>query len=70
MQTFEDPYQAIVLPAIQGTVGILKSAKAYGPDVQRVVITSSVVAMSDYSETAPALIPNVRLIHGSRNTIC
>ncbi|KAH0589917.1 hypothetical protein H2248_000109 [Termitomyces sp. 'cryptogamus'] len=39
----------ILEPAVNGTVGILKSALAYGQDTKRVVVISSVAAVSDFS---------------------
>ncbi|KAJ7079901.1 hypothetical protein C8R44DRAFT_824555 [Mycena epipterygia] len=40
----DDP-QELIVPAIQGTVGILKSALKYGKSVKRIVITSSTAAV-------------------------
>ncbi|KAJ7612291.1 D-lactaldehyde dehydrogenase [Roridomyces roridus] len=42
----DDP-AAFSAPAVQGTIGILESARKYGRGVRRVVITSSAVAVSD-----------------------
>lgn len=41
----DDPVNDFLNPAIKGTTGILKSIKAYGPSVKRVVITSSSAAI-------------------------
>lgn len=41
----EDPVRDVLDPAIKGTTGILKSARAYAPSVKRVVITSSSAAV-------------------------
>ncbi|OTA98244.1 hypothetical protein M426DRAFT_326153 [Hypoxylon sp. CI-4A] len=41
----QDPIKDFLDPAIKGTIGVLKSAKAYAPSVKRVVITSSSAAM-------------------------
>ena len=41
----EDPVRDFLDPAIKGTTGILKSIKAHGPSVKRVVITSSSAAI-------------------------
>lgn len=56
---FDDPVRDCLDPAIKGTTGILKSAKAYAPTVKRVVITSSSAAVLNppnhrkvYSETS------------------
>ncbi|KAG8741623.1 methylglyoxal reductase (NADPH-dependent) gre2 [Ceratobasidium sp. 414] len=39
-------------PAIQGTTEILKAVKAHAPTVERVVVTSSIVAIVDFSKGA------------------
>lgn len=41
----DDPVNDFLNPAIKGTTGILKSIKAHGPSVKRVVITSSSAAI-------------------------
>lgn len=41
----KDPETDMLQPAIQGTLAVLKTAKAYAPNVKKVVITSSVAAM-------------------------
>lgn len=41
----DDPVKDFLDPAIKGTTGILKSIKAYAPNVKRVVITSSSAAI-------------------------
>lgn len=43
----EDLEKDILQPAIHGTTEVLKSAKAYGPTVKRVVYTSSFAAIGD-----------------------
>ncbi|TLD27908.1 NAD dependent epimerase/dehydratase [Venturia nashicola] len=45
----EDPVKDMLEPAINGTVGILRAAKAFAPQVKRVVITSSFAAMYNAS---------------------
>ncbi|KAG8928105.1 methylglyoxal reductase (NADPH-dependent) gre2 [Tulasnella sp. 419] len=47
--TSHDP-QAVIGPAITGTVGILESTKKYGSTVKRVEITSSVAAVTAKAE--------------------
>ncbi|KAK3389141.1 hypothetical protein B0H63DRAFT_463060 [Podospora didyma] len=42
---FDDPIRDCLDPAIKGTTGILKSIKAFAPNVKRVVITSSSAAI-------------------------
>lgn len=42
-----DPVKDFLDPAIKGTTGLLKSAKAYAPTLKRVVITSSSAAILD-----------------------
>ncbi|KNZ74711.1 NADPH-dependent methylglyoxal reductase GRE2 [Termitomyces sp. J132] len=46
---FDEAVKEILEPAVNGTVGILKSALAYGQDTKRVVVISSVAAVSDFS---------------------
>jgi nucleoside-diphosphate-sugar epimerase len=41
----KDPVKDFLDPAIKGTMGLLKSIKAYGPTVKRIVITSSSAAI-------------------------
>ncbi|KAI0437875.1 hypothetical protein F4803DRAFT_565713 [Xylaria telfairii] len=41
----QDPVKDFLDPAIKGTTGVLKSIKAHGPTVKRVVVTSSSAAM-------------------------
>ncbi|KZP19766.1 D-lactaldehyde dehydrogenase [Athelia psychrophila] len=48
----EDP-EDLIRPAVDGTVGILKSALIYGSSVKRVVITSSCAAIVQDSTTSP-----------------
>ncbi len=45
----KDPYKDMLLPAVNGTIGILKSVKKYGPNVKHVAITSSFAAIIDRS---------------------
>lgn len=47
----DDP-QDLIEPAVKGTVGILASVDKYAPNVQRLVITSSVAAILDPSKPA------------------
>ncbi|CAI7634267.1 unnamed protein product [Penicillium glandicola] len=47
--TTTDNANDLLIPAISGTQGILQSIKQHGPDVKRVVLTSSVAAMVDPS---------------------
>lgn len=42
-----DPENSILKPAIQGTTNILKAIKAYAPQVEHVVVTSSFAAIVD-----------------------
>ena len=42
---FDDPVKDILDPAVKGTTGILRSIKAFAPEVKRVVITSSFAAI-------------------------
>ncbi|KAF9482939.1 NAD(P)-binding protein [Pholiota conissans] len=48
----KDP-QEFIRPAVQGTVGILKSASKYGQNVKRIVVTSSCAAISTPWNKAP-----------------
>ncbi|CAE6452014.1 unnamed protein product [Rhizoctonia solani] len=48
----EDVERDIYQPAIEGTLGILRSIKAHAPSVKRVIITSSFVAIVDRSKGA------------------
>jgi nucleoside-diphosphate-sugar epimerase len=54
-----DP-KALIEPAVNGTVGILKSAQK-APSVERVVITSSVTALWDRTKQLPFVYTEVRL---------
>ena len=47
MDNSADVKDDLLLPAIQGTIEILKAAKTYGPTVKRVVVTSSFASISD-----------------------
>ncbi|PCH42478.1 NAD(P)-binding protein [Wolfiporia cocos MD-104 SS10] len=44
----DDP-QDMIIPAVNGTLGILQSARAHGSNVQRVVITSSCATIAEYT---------------------
>lgn len=48
----EDP-KDLIDPAINGTVGILKSTQKNNPNVKRIVITSSVAAIMDSRKKPP-----------------
>lgn len=48
-----DEPEELIRPAVNGTVGILKSAKKNNPKVKRVVITSSVAAIMDSTAKPP-----------------
>ncbi|CAE6520424.1 unnamed protein product [Rhizoctonia solani] len=50
--SIEDVERDIYQPAIEGTLGILRSVKARAPSVKRVIITSSFVAVADRSKGA------------------
>ncbi|KUL83458.1 hypothetical protein ZTR_10958 [Talaromyces verruculosus] len=50
----QDPEKDMLQPAIQGTLGILQSVKAYAPLVKRVIVTSSFAAIINFS-SHPAL---------------
>jgi NADPH-dependent methylglyoxal reductase len=43
----EDLIEDVVNPAINGAINLLKAIKSYGPQVKRVVVTSSVAAVLD-----------------------
>jgi nucleoside-diphosphate-sugar epimerase len=47
-----DPVQDFIVPAVNGTTGILRSITAYAPNVKRVVITSSSAAILNPSNYA------------------
>lgn len=36
-----DPHRDLINPAVNGTIGLLESARKFGKDVKRIVITSS-----------------------------
>lgn len=44
-----DPYNDLILPAINGTLSALQGALKYGSNVEKVVITSSFAAMSNHA---------------------
>lgn len=46
----EDNEKDLILPALNGTRGILESAQRYGPQVRRIVITSSFAAVADFTK--------------------
>uniref|UniRef100_A0A8H7XUH4 NAD-dependent epimerase/dehydratase domain-containing protein n=1 Tax=Psilocybe cubensis TaxID=181762 RepID=A0A8H7XUH4_PSICU len=41
----DDPPDALIVPAVEGTLGILRSAQKFGSKVKRIVLTSSIVAL-------------------------
>ncbi len=45
-----DPEDVYIRPAVQGTLGLLESVKRQGQGVQRVVVTSSLVANIKFEE--------------------
>ena len=45
-----DNERDLIMPAINGTTGILESAYSLAPKVKRVVVTSSFAAMADFSK--------------------
>ena len=44
---FKDARKEMLEPAINGTIGILRAAKAHAPSVKHVVITSSFAAITN-----------------------
>lgn len=48
----QDPEKDFLLPAVQGTKGLLQSVKEYAPAVQRVVVTSSFATILDKARGA------------------
>ncbi|KAF8608357.1 dihydroflavonol-4-reductase [Ceratobasidium sp. AG-I] len=48
--TVTDIKNGLLLPAIRGTTEVLKAAKAHGPTVKRVVVTSSFASLSDVTK--------------------
>ena len=44
----EDNETDLILPALNGTKGILESARKYGSKIRRIVITSSFAAVADF----------------------
>ena len=50
-----DPEKDLVIPAINGTRNILAAVKKYGPQIERVVITSSDAALYSYEGEQDAL---------------
>ncbi|ELU41848.1 D-lactaldehyde dehydrogenase [Rhizoctonia solani AG-1 IA] len=55
----DDP-QTLIEPAVKGTLGILASVHKYAPNVQRIVITSSVAAIMDGSKPSGTVFTEVR----------
>jgi nucleoside-diphosphate-sugar epimerase len=51
----DDP-KDLIDPAVNGALGILKSAQKFGPTVQRVVLTSSTMSINGGDATPPALL--------------
>jgi NADPH-dependent methylglyoxal reductase len=49
----EDPIKELVEPAVNGTLNIARAAKAYGPLVEKVVVTSSYSALDDLLDPSP-----------------
>ncbi|KAJ2966592.1 hypothetical protein NUW58_g10630 [Xylaria curta] len=49
----QDPVKDFLAPAVNGTTGLLKSIKAHGPTVKRVVITSSSAAILNPDKHEP-----------------
>lgn len=49
----EDIQRDLINPAVNGTLGVLKAAKAHAPSVRRVVITSSFSAMIHHRSHPP-----------------
>ncbi|CAN6674492.1 NADPH-dependent methylglyoxal reductase Gre2p [Trichomonascus vanleenenianus] len=47
----KDAQEEAIHPAINGTVSVLRAAKTYGKNVKRVVITSSIAANVDFSNS-------------------
>ncbi len=47
---FKDVEKEMLLPAINGTTEILKSVANHAPKVKRVVMTSSIAAIADFSK--------------------
>lgn len=48
--TVDDNELDLLQPAIEGTLGILRSISAHAPNVKRVVLTSSFAAAIDFSQ--------------------
>ncbi|KAG9024852.1 methylglyoxal reductase (NADPH-dependent) gre2 [Tulasnella sp. JGI-2019a] len=63
----EDP-QALIVPAVKGTTGILKSIKEYGKHVKRVVITSSATTVLSHQLFEPDHKGEVIMDESSWNT--
>ncbi|ODV84112.1 hypothetical protein CANARDRAFT_201320 [[Candida] arabinofermentans NRRL YB-2248] len=47
--TIENPERDLLIPAVKGTTNALNAIKAYAPQIKRVVLTSSIVAICDFS---------------------
>lgn len=53
---YENPESDILIPAVEGTKNLLKAIFKYGPQIERVVITSSDAAASSTSEDPPSVL--------------
>lgn len=49
-----DAEKDLLIPAIEGTKGVLNSIHKYGPQIKRVVVTSSYAAIADFGANEPA----------------
>ena len=58
----------LIVPAVKGTVGILKSIQKNAPGVQRVVVTSSVAVM-DASKPTGTIYTEASLISQDRRSL-
>lgn len=61
-----DPQKDLIDPAINGTVSILQAAKKYGPNVKKIVITSSFASMMQFpqSNAPPSFVFNESVWNG------
>jgi nucleoside-diphosphate-sugar epimerase len=50
----KDPLEDVVYPAINGVTNLLRAIKAYGPQVARLVVTSSIVTMYNVEKPSPS----------------
>jgi nucleoside-diphosphate-sugar epimerase len=56
--------QELLIPAITGTTGILKSVQKHAPLVKRVVVTSSFAAINDvFASSADKVYSEVCILH-------